>query len=157
MFEFKEVDRGYAKLKQALTSMRQGGSYAKAGILGEAAQREDGGFTTVELAMVHEFGSPSAGVPERSFIRAAFEKHRAEYGETLKKLMARVYSNDMTVEQVLRIMGLKMEADIRNYVTQGDGVPPPNAPATIAAKGSDRPLVDTGRMLGSVTSEVVLE
>ena len=31
------------------------------------------------------------------------------------------------------------------------GVPPPNAPSTIAKKGSSKTLIDTGEMLGHVT------
>lgn len=157
-FEFKEIDHGWNKLKQAFKTLEQGGSYVKAGILGESAQRtEEGNLTTVELAMVHEFGTRDGHVPERSFIRSAFDKNREAYVELMGRLAAKVYSNEMTVEEMLRVLGLKMEADIRKGVTLGEGIPPPNAPSTIAAKGSSRPLIDTGRMLGSVTSEVVLQ
>jgi hypothetical protein len=157
-FEFKEIDHGWEQLKRAFKTLQQGGSYVKAGILGEAAQRTPTGkLSTVELAMIHEFGTADGHIPARPFVRSAFEKNRPAYVDLMKALARKVYSNEMTVEQMLRVLGLRMEADIRKGVTEGAGVPPPNAPSTIAAKGSSRPLVDTGRMIGSVTSEVVLK
>lgn len=174
-FEFKEIDRGWSKLKGALSSLRSGESYVKAGVFGVAgskrrASAEDfesraaggklkhnTGISNVELATIHEFGAPSAGVPERSFIRSSFEKNRAAYEAALKTLMARVYSNELTIPKALRILGLKMSADMKKGITENAGIPPPNAPSTIEKKGSSRPLVDTGRLVGSITSAVVIQ
>ena len=80
----------------------------------------------------------------------------------------------------LGLIGLKMAADMKAFVVGGSPVPPPNAPVTLArkiakgkwkkgekpatdefgrladpsAKGAPRTLVDTGRMVGSITHEV---
>lgn len=48
---------------------------------------------------------------------------------------------------------LVFEAKMSEAVASGK-TPPPLKPATIAAKGSSATLVDTGEMLGQITSEV---
>lgn len=167
------------------------GSHAKAGILGTYAAKEhdpeDGKpaepITMVKLAVVHEFGSPEEGIPERSFIRSSFDEHRGEYLQLLESGVKAVLEDRKTARQVLAIAGLKMVADIKNGITRGLGIPPPNSPATIAKKlakgqwnidaqhkktgrpkeelvaeaaGQVRPLVDSGQLLNSITHEVVV-
>jgi len=45
-------------------------------------------------------------------------------------------------------------AEIQITATIDRGVPPPNAPSTIAAKGSSQPLFDTGQLYGQISHEV---
>jgi hypothetical protein len=53
-------------------------------------------------------------------------------------------------------LGQQMVSDVNQTVRSGAGVPPPLKPATIARKGSSRPLVDTGRLLSAITWVVTL-
>lgn len=131
--------------------------YVKVGVLGGAKDARQGGeIGNVELAMIHEFGSPKAGIPERSFIRSTFEMGKAGYVADFRRLLVAVVEGKMTVPRALGLMGLKISSDIKKRVTSGTGIPPPNAPSTIAAKGSSRPLIDTGRLVNSVSHEVVM-
>jgi len=41
----------------------------------------------------------------------------------------------------------------KNYIKAGNNLAP-NAPSTIAQKGSSKPLIDTGSMLNSITYAV---
>jgi hypothetical protein len=146
-----------------------GGIYAKAGFLGAGGERppepgEPSGLTNAELAAVHEYGAPEVGVPARPFVGPAFDDNRERYELELRRLVGAFLSGSIHLEQALGILGLLMASDIRRYVTEGDEVPPPNAPATLArkeAKSSGSPwgvrtLVDTGRMIGSTTHAVIV-
>lgn len=172
----KRVDRGWSKLvKAAETLERERGMHAKAGILGSPALEEHPGSekgkkpTNVQLAAIHEFGVPGK-IPARPFIQGTFVLHRQEYRAQLRVLagdwFTRATKGGDQLRRALGIMGLKMASDMKTRVITGEGIPPPNAPSTIAKKlakgkwkkgGSDaspRPLVDTGRLVGSISHEV---
>ena len=132
-------------------------SHVKVGVLAQKGGKEaaeGGDITMIELAAIHEFGSPAAGIPQRSFIRSTFardENHRA-----LKELAAKLTTqviHGMKLERALGLMGAWAVARIRETIdqrlTQGPE-PQENAPYTIAKKGSDLPLVDTGRLKQSL-------
>lgn len=115
--------------------------------------------TMVELAAMHEFG---AGVPERSFLRSTFDLHVGEYKTILKRELKRDIELAITQKRpVLRAadsrgmkrVALKMEGDVKKRIGTRQ-IPPPNAPSTIAQKGSDTPLIDTGKLRQSITSAV---
>jgi hypothetical protein len=153
----KDVDLGWGELRKELATAA-GGVYGKAGIIGAKGEAEhkgegeDAALTNAELALIHEFG---LGVPERSFLRAAFDKNHPKYLEHLQKLVRAVYGGKMTIERALGLVSQEAASDMRNLIRTGAGVPPPNSPATIARKGSSRPLVDTGQLINSITGAVV--
>jgi hypothetical protein len=126
--------------------------HVKAGVLGTGKNvRRKGEITNVEIALVHEYGSPKQGIPERSFIRRTWDAKRKDYVALVKQLLPAVIRGNMDAKRALGIVGAKASADIKNTVTQGPHIPPPLKEATIARKGSDRPLVDTGQLVNSVT------
>jgi hypothetical protein len=53
-------------------------------------------------------------------------------------------------------MGLRMTADQRKRITEGEGIPPPLAESTVKEKGSSRPLVDTGQLWRALLHDVVM-
>lgn len=53
------------------------------------------------------------------------------------------------MDQILNRIGVVAVAGVQNYMDELDS--PPNAPGTIAKKGSDNPLIDTGELKQSVT------
>lgn len=127
----------------------------KVGVLaskGGAARR--GKISMAELAAIHEFGSPAAGVPERSFIRRTFAAKEQQLATFSARLAAAIIGGQMSVNRALDLLGAWGASEVKKTITEGEGVPPPNAPTTIAKKGSDRPLVDTGRLLGAIQWEV---
>lgn len=116
---------------------------------------EEDGITLVELAAIHEFGSPAAGIPERSFIRSTFQIRRFNAMRTIcTTLLKAVTEGKMDVRKALNVLGQWGAAEVKNTITEID-IPPPLAQATIDAKGSSRPLVDTGRMMNAISSEVI--
>lgn len=134
--------------------------HARVGLLDGKGGEEtrDGGLTNAQIGGVHEFGSSAAHVPERSFLRrTVYESGREVLLRTAKMVAQRIYANNMPVETGLNILGSVGAAEVKKTITQGEGVPPPNAPATVARKGSSRPLVDTGRMVQSITWDVQMD
>lgn len=153
------VDHGWNDLFAAVKSMKGEGAYAKVGVLVDSEEgglHEEGAHLSVaEIAAVNEFGTEDGHVPARSFIRSTFDEQRESLAEMARKTFLQILlpakGEKMTLDRALGLLGAKLAAEIKKKVTKGDGVPPPNAPRTVAAKGSSRTLVDTGRMIGAVT------
>lgn len=132
-----------------------GSGKVKVGVLAnKGGGANHGGISMAELAAIHEYGSPAAGVPERSFIRRTFAAKEDDVAKMAARLAAGVFSGQMSATRALEILGAFGATEVKKTITEGAGVPPPNAPSTIAKKGSSRPLVDTGRLLGSIQWEV---
>jgi hypothetical protein len=154
----KEVDRGWAALRDAVRAYKAKDPHVKVGFLddGGKGSADHGGLTTAELAAVMEFGTEDGRIPARSFVGSTFEANKARYVDDLGVLLVKVLEGTFTLQKVLAIMGLRMASDINKAVRSGDGVPPPNAPSTIKAKGSARTLLDTARMIAALTYAVVV-
>ncbi len=150
------VDRGANRVVRAAVSMA-GPLALQVGIMGsQAAQahkerQEDGAVapgpqSVGEIAAAHEFG---LGVPERSWLRGWFDAHQAEIREDLAKVTRGVLLGRFTREQGLEILGVKYVGQIQ--ARMATSIPPPNAPSTIARKGSSVTLIDTNQMRSAVT------
>lgn len=136
-------------------------SHVKVGIIaskGGNASVEGGDISMIELAAIHEFGSPAAGIPQRSFIRSTFA--RSENVNAMIELTAKLTTkviHGMKLETALGLIGAWGVARIRETINERLTVgpePQENAPSTIAKKGSDLPLVDTGRLKQALTWKV---
>jgi hypothetical protein len=106
-----------------------------------------------EVAVYNEFGTSDGKIPERSFIRATHDRKKGEWIRRTDTLRRRVMAGQMTVNKGLGLVGEMIQKDIKDRILSN--VPPPNRPATIAAKTragnrGDRTLIDTSQLLGSV-------
>lgn len=110
--------------------------------------------TNVDIGVWMEFGVPSVGIPERSWLRSAFDTNVKRWAKFAEKLTLEILDGHITTETALGQLGAKASADVKKGITRGEGIPPPNAPSTIARKGSSRPLVDTGQFVGAITWDV---
>lgn len=115
-----------------------------------------GSITLLEIAAIHEFGSPAANIPERSFIRASFAEgsEGAEEMGILSERIAKtlVTTDRITIQQGLDMLGMRAVTIMRDRII--NHIPPPNAPATIEKKGSSTPLIDTSQLINSLTYEI---
>lgn len=149
----KDVDRGWKAMLKSLVSIQK--SEVRVGYFSDKDNARPDGLSNVDLAAIHEFGAPSRGIPERSFIRSTVDANRDAYVNFLKKALNSAMAGERGPAWAFEVLGQKVVADIRNRVTQGAGIPPPNSPKTVALKGSSRPLVDSGLMLKALTYAVV--
>jgi hypothetical protein len=126
----------------------------RVGVLGsEMAEGDNSNITLAELAAIHEYGAPNAGIPERSFIRRTFRNERDGMTAMCVKLAKAVINDRMDIDRALALLGTwavaKIQASIRS------NIPPPLQPETVARKGSSVALIDTGQLINGVTYEVV--
>lgn len=110
-----------------------------------------GGATIADIAAFNEFGTER--IPARSFIRAWADESIAENKRILSAIARNVVTGKATAEQGLDQAGLRFVGEIQNRIS--NGVQPPNAPSTIARKGSSTPLIDTGQLRSSIRHRVV--
>lgn len=172
----KTRDKARKRIKNLLDSMANARSFVKVGFVqGSKANRENsGGLTNVDVATFNELGTST--IPPRPFLGPSIRNNHARYMEILRRFVKeQVQTGKRSYPSVLNLLGAKAAADVKNFVTQGDPIPPPNAPSTLKRKqklgrGSPvegptregeapltdvRTLVDTGRMINSITWKVV--
>lgn len=91
----------------------------------------------------------SVKIPERSFLRAGHDKYADEVLKKVEMALGQVISGDMSEQQFYDMAGRMLATKIKSYAR--DLKSPPNSNATILAKGSSNPLVDTGEMIESIS------
>ena len=119
-------------------------------------QREEG-MSNAELLYLHEQGIPSNRVPPRPVLKPAIAQDGVR--EKIQNLMKQaaveaLVKGDMDkCEQDFHKAGMIGRDACKNWIREGTHLAP-NAPSTIARKGSSKPLIDTGSMLNSITYAV---
>jgi hypothetical protein len=119
----------------------------------KAAEEGAAGLTVGQIASYHEFGR---GVPERSFIRGYVDSHRQLIDgwikDAAKKLLKR--GGATTIQKELGKLGLKIEDGMADYIESALWLRPLDQ-RTIDRKRSSTPLIHTGQLVRSISSEVV--
>lgn len=91
-------------------------------------------------------------IPERSFLRAGWDKHKDEVVKTTDPLIADVLGGTLSADKFCETVGLLLKSRIQDYAT--DLRNPALHPFTIKKKGSSNPLVGSGDMIGAIGYEV---
>lgn len=110
---------------------------------GEAA--EEDGTDICDIAMWNELGTEH--IPARPFLRKSVDENTAEINAFLQERKEDILRG-APAQQILNDIGNFQHDLIQEKITEGSY--PPNAASTIRKKGSDKPLIDTGTMRGSV-------
>lgn len=119
----------------------------------ETARYPDG-TPVAYVASIQEFGAPSKNIPPRSFMRRSIIENSKAWNEEFAGLATAILTKGVSPRDGLDMMGMRIAGDVAKTIKAVDS--PPLAPATIRAKnGVEKPLVDTGQMIQSVTHEVV--
>lgn len=139
----QQVEEALKKLAEQL----QGATRVLAGVPKGAGTYEDG-LTLATIAAVNNFGSADGRIPARPVLGPAIEKGAPQYQRLAEVMIPKVLSGEMTMLMLLEQMGQLAEGHIKQEITDIDS--PPNAAATIARKGSDNPLIDTGAFRQSI-------
>lgn len=160
MAKVTDIDRGWKRLQALSKQLASNDVHVRVGVLddGKKGSADRGGFTNGMLAVAMEFGT--ATIPARSWVGRTFDKKRSEVQADMQRLLGHILDGKISVDKALNVLGAKYSAEVKNAVTQGEQIPPPNAPSTLARKlaktregaaNTVRTLIDTGRMVGSVT------
>lgn len=148
--KFLKDDKREQRKLEELLRRTQKHNHVAVGILQD--QPHDDKFSMVDLAMVHEYGSPANNIRARSFIRSTCDAKRKEHVEFVRKLQQKILLGRITAKQALTQLGEVVSKDM--VQTINDGIDPELKPATIKRKGSSKPLIDTGRLKGAITHEI---
>lgn len=133
-------------LDQALNRLiSSNDQYVKAGVM-PGSKYEDG-TSVATVAYKNEYGFKN--IPSRPFIRTTVREQKAAWVELTKKGIKAGY----TLEHTLDLVGMQMQKDIQYSIITW--TTPPNAPYTIAKKGTDSPLRDSLIMHDSITYELI--
>lgn len=103
-----------------------------------------------QVAADNEFGDSNR--PARPFMRQTFENHADELKEVCRHVQE-VTSKGGDTEAALKETGVFLVGLMQQEIVDGGFAP--NAPYTVAMKGSSQPLIDTGLMRQSVRYRIV--
>lgn len=130
-------DQGFADLIERLGDAR-----SVSVLVGIRGKR---GSKLVKIAAANEFGTRK--IPARSFLRATVDLNVGKYTLLLEQVADKLILG-IPPDQAVGIVGAVAVGDIQRRIR--DRIAPPNAAYTIAKKGSDVPLIDTGRLRQSI-------
>jgi phage gpG-like protein len=121
----------------------------------DAAEARGMEITNAALAYIHNYGSPAANIPARPFMEPGIEEAKPEIGDGFQKAgVAALEGKSDVMMKSLHGIGIRASTSVRNKINEG--IPPPLAASTIAARKrrgrtGTKPLVDTGAMRNSIT------
>ena len=107
---------------------------------------DENGKSNAVKAFLNEYGTKTA--PPRPAMRQTVNDFKSDWIETFKKSIA----SGKDINFTLTLVGQQMATDMVYTYTAFKN--PPNAASTIAKKGFDKPLDDTGSMINSISFEV---
>jgi hypothetical protein len=118
----------------------------------QAGEDDAEGTDLLDIAIYNEFGTET--IPSRPFMRQTANENRQKAGEVGERYYQMILTGQMTPFKALRGIGQWYEGVNRKSLRETPWTP--NAPATIAKKRlrSDKPLVDKGRLVSTIRSEV---
>jgi hypothetical protein len=147
MVTFKDNDMGWKQIELNIKQLK--GRKVKIGIMGNETVE---GTSVVDYAVYNEFGT--SNIPSRPFMATTADRYRDETVKVAEAMIGKVIDRAYNVDTMLARLGAWYQAKVQMTIRNAKEWAVPNNPATIKAKGSSSPLIDTGRMLGSVRYEV---
>ena len=144
-----KIIKNLSNLNRVIKEMREADNLRV--VVGAPDDLHDGNLTDGQLLAFHEYGTPTT--PERPVLRSTMREERKNVVGRLAKDTNKVIKGSMSARKALARAGLYLEGKVKKKFGSSDLKP--LAPATIEAKGSSKPLIDTGRLRASITSKVV--
>jgi len=138
----KSVNR-FTEIQKALERLAR--QRVEVGVIGDAEQ--------AAVATWAEYGTST--IPARGLLSRPLTENAEKYTRSLGAISERV-AKGANPDQLMGQLGLVGVADVRAWVSAGKASPE-NTPETIARKGSSKPLIDTGSLLGSLRHRVVAD
>lgn len=110
------------------------------------------GTSVIMVGTVHEFGSEVRNIPQRSYLRSTVTENKREYKSLHRKLALKVLRGEMTTEQALQQIGLKVQSDVVGKIT--DLSDPPLKHRRDKEGDAGNPLVLTGHLRRAITFQI---
>ena len=131
-------------LSKALSKYKDMNASVRVGVLENATYPD--GTPVAMVAFWNEYGTKRS--PVRAFFRTTVSENKKNWVLSVQNLMK--MHNDP--KRVMGLIGVHMQEQIVQSINTWSD--PPNAPYTIAKKGSSKPLIETGVLMRSIKSEV---
>ncbi|KKM80686.1 hypothetical protein LCGC14_1337410 [marine sediment metagenome] len=151
----RDEDRGFKRIIRAM--LQADDAEVSIGVQEPEGDQDRGGITMAGIATVHEFGAPSVNIPERSFIRSTVDENRQKYARLFDRSGLAAARGKQAVGKLF-VAGEIVRADIVKKIRKGISPPLKNPGNKRDSKGKflkqRRPLIDTGILLGSITTKV---
>lgn len=110
-------------------------------------------LSMADLGVVHEYGVLGR-IPARPWLNGYFEELGEErLRSAIGEVMGEVMDGKQDTETAYNRLGAALAGGIQERIARQ--IPPPNAPSTIASKGSSTPLIDTGAFRQSISGRAV--
>lgn len=106
----------------------------------------DAGINIAQYAAENEFGTRET--PQRSFMRSSFDENLNKLEDFIQLQYGKVIDGKIKARVAVGLVGQAMTGLIQRKIRAI--VFPPNSKLTIARKGSSKPLIDFGFMIGAV-------
>ncbi|MBO7735905.1 MAG: hypothetical protein J6S67_25270 [Methanobrevibacter sp.] len=132
----------------------------RVGIMGSKSTRKNGksGLTNAEIGFINEFGAQTKNIPPRSFLGMPLRLYLSDFLKGKKAFSKKAVEQavkDGKLLQLAKLAGATAEEVIQKaFETSGFGQWQGNSEYTKRKKKSDKPLIDTGELRRSITSEV---
>lgn len=146
--EIEEQDFGFDDILEDIDAAA--GRSALAGYHNRGASVDE--VDIARLATFQEFGTKN--IPARPSMRLSFDNNVDNLAGDGSKLFKSYLEGKVDIETALEVWGDNYLNLLRNGITSKELGLAANAESTIRQKGSDTPLVDTGRMINGSTVEI---
>jgi hypothetical protein len=146
----KDVDKGWRRIGNDIKELK--GYSVKVGIMGDDSID---GVSVVDIAVYNEFGT--SRIPARPFMSKTYDENADTANKYIEHMAGAMIDGKMAPMQVLKDIGLWYETKVKQTIRDAKNWAEPNKASTVKQKGSSSPLIDTGRMLGSVKYEIEKE
>lgn len=157
MADVVDKDMGYEKFRQTMESFGQ--RFVKVGLpedgtVGEGKDKGSGHKPAesmselIKIGAVHEFGAPNRNIPERSWLRSAFDKNAKRIDRQLDNAVGSVIDGTADEDRALGLVGEWFVNVVKAHI--GKMKLPALQDRTVKRKGSSALLVDIGQMRNSI-------
>lgn len=146
MATIKGGDKLAKKLAEIATQLKKPGTL-RVGFLDGATYPD--GTPVAEIAAIHNFGAPRAGIPRRPFFTNMVKKESPEWPKTMGVILKQT---NYDTQRTLELMGEGIKGQLQQSIH--DTNTPPLAESTVARKGFAKPLIDKSIMINSADYEV---
>lgn len=144
------LDRTDAIVKQ-ITALTK--TSVLVGIPAANAGRREGPIGNAQIGYISEHGSPAKNIPARPWLIPVINRLRDRAVQMLRQAAEFSLNGEPAkAKNQLDALGLTAVSDLKNNIVGGgDPAFAPNAPATIARKGSTSPLINSAQFLNAIT------
>lgn len=144
MPRYIERDLGWRDIKRELIKLDS--QAVDIGLYAEDVYPDRPERDAAQIAFWNEYGTKTQ--PERPFMRTTFDRNEGWLTELCQKCVSNIYSSIDTAQDVIKDVGLAYREMMKFVLLEGPWTP--NAPKTVALKGSATPLIETTFMWESI-------